>query len=753
MIKQSDKDLAAELVKRGHLTQAVSDQLLSGIENSSKSLKDHLIENNTLSERVILEALSATLNLELIDLKKISVQKAVLDKIPVRFAWYFKFLPINISDKKLTLATSSPLNIKFQDEIRVHLGLEPKIVLAPESDILDALNKYYGLAADTVDKLSKEAEKDESSVFKTDVWIEDLEKQTDDATIGKLVNQILLEAYKQRATDIHIEPYREKVRIRYRIDGVLIDANIPPAVKELLPSVISRIKIMANLSIVERRLPQDGAAVVKTKEQDLDMRISTIPTPRGESMVIRILPVNVRLLSLERLGLDQKHLKTFRELVKRPNGIILVTGPTGSGKTTTLYACLNEINSPDRKIITLEDPIECEMEGITQIQVNPKVNMDFAAGLRSTLRHDPDIIMVGEIRDLETAEIAIRTALTGHVVFSTLHTNDAASGITRLIEMGLEPFLVASSVEAFVAQRLVRIICPKCKEEVSTPLLEIREEIAKSLSMKVKDVKIFTGRGCDYCNKTGFRGRTAIYEMLLISDNIRAAILDKQRASFIKKLAIQNGMKTLRQDGWQKVIDGITTPSEVVNITMKDEELISLKKQGIEIPKEETQKSAENKRAEKQSSENKKENVSVKVREIDPHILSSKDTHQDARTYPRVNVSLPLRYSVVRQDKDNPGKIITENVEHSSITKNISAGGVRFVSGYALRAETILELRIQLHDDERSIDCLARVCRVEEDSMSAMFSVVAYYLDLSSASRVKLDNFVKAKIKEKEQKQ
>ena len=749
MIKQSDKDLAAELVKRGHITQAVSAQLLQSIENSTKSLKDQLLETNALSEKVILEALSTTLNLEFIDLKRITVQQAVLDKIPVRFAWFFKFLPISIVDKKLTLATSAPLNIKFQDEIRVHLGLEPKMVLASEADILEALNKYYGLAADTVDKLAKEAERDGSSVFKTDVWIEDLEKETDDASISKLVNEILLEAYKKRATDIHIEPYREKVRIRYRIDGVLMDANIPSAVKELLPSVISRIKIMANISIVEKRLPQDGAAVVKTKEQDLDMRISTIPTPRGESMVIRILPVNVRLLSLEKLGLDPKNLKIFREIVKKPNGIILVTGPTGSGKTTTLYACLNEVNSSDRKIITLEDPIECEMEGITQIQVNPKVDMDFAAGLRSTLRHDPDIIMVGEIRDLETAEISIRTALTGHIVFSTLHTNDAASGITRLIEMGLEPFLVASSVEAFVAQRLVRIICPQCKEEISTPLLDVREEIASSLGIKVKEVKIFTGRGCDHCNKTGFRGRTAIYEVLLISDNIRAAILDKQRASYIKTLAMHNGMRTLRQDGWQKVVDGVTAPSEVVNTTMKDEEIFAAEK-GKSTVEAGTQKPVDKKQEEPKGADQKKTPAPIKVRQVDPKILSSKEVPQDARAYARVDIKLPMRYAIVRQDKENPGKIITENIEHSSVTKDISAGGVRFVSGYALRAGTILELRIQTKKDERSVDCLARVCRVEEDSLSAMFSVVAYYLDLSSANRVRLDNFVNTKLKEQE---
>jgi len=734
MIKQLDRDLAAELVKKGSLTQELANKYLVGIQSSNNNLRDYLISNKFVSEKEVLDALGAMLGLENVDLKSIAIEESVFEKVPVRVAWYFKFVPIKIEGKTLTLATYNPLDVKFQDEIRVHIGLEPKIVLAQESDVIDALNKHYGLAADTVEKLSKETEKDAPAELDSDKWIEDLEQETDDASVAKLVNQILLEAYKKRATDIHIEPYRDKVRIRYRIDGVLVDANLPPAVKELLPPVISRIKIMANLSIVEKRLPQDGSAVVSTKEQDLDMRISTIPTPRGESIVIRILPTNVRLLSLEKLGLDSKNLKTFRTLVQKPNGIILVTGPTGSGKTTTLYACLNEINSPDRKIITLEDPVECEMAGVTQIQINPKVDMDFAAGLRSVLRHDPDIIMVGEVRDLETAEIAIRTALTGHVVFSTLHTNDAASGVTRLIEMGVEPFLVASSVEAFIAQRLVRIICPKCKQEVKTPLLEIREEIAKSLDMEVNQVKIFDGRGCDHCNQTGFYGRTAIYETLAISDEVRTAILEKRRADHIKKIAMKNGMETLRQAGWRKVINGITIPSEVVNITMRDEELVASSEAAVSTG------GAEQAGSSGGASQESKERI------INKEVLAQKNEY-DSRAYVRVRDKVGIRYATVRQDKDNPNKISTEKVEHFSVTKDISAAGIRFISGYSIEIGTILELKIQFDKTQKSVDCLAKVCRIEDDTLSSMFNVCAYYLDISSADRVRLDNFVKMRIK------
>lgn len=728
MVKNSDKVLAQELVKAGLLSQDKADQLLLQLQSSAEPLHSYLIREGVIAQRQVLEKLAAVHQLSFVELKSLSIDKAVVDKIPVRFATYYKFMPIKMEGRVLTVATANPLDIKFQDEIRVHLGLEPKMVLAREAEIAEALNKYYGLAADTLDRLSKDVKKsaaDESPV----AWVEDLETNADDASVSKLVNEILLEAYKKRATDIHIEPYRNKVRVRYRIDGLLMDANIPAGVKPFLLSIISRIKLMANLSIVEKRLPQDGSAVVKTKEQDLDLRVSTIPTPRGESMVIRILPTNVTLLSLEKLGLAQRNLRLFRELIQKPHGIILVTGPTGSGKTTTLYACLNELNTLDRKIITLEDPLEYELEGITQIQVNPKVNLDFAAGLRSVLRHDPDIIMVGEIRDAETAEIAIRTALTGHLVFSTLHTNDAASGVTRLIEMGLEPFLVSSSIEAFIAQRLVRVICSQCKEEVVDGLEEIRQEIATTFKMTdVKTVKIYRGRGCDHCNGTGYYGRSAIYEILAMTDDIREAVLAKQGAGVIKQCAMKGGMTTLRQDGWRKVLEGITTVSEIMEIAVKDEDLnvnLSVKPSVAAL-----------------APAGVKQDIR---RSVTTEVLKAKDDF-NSRVYPRLEIRVGIRYQVIDQDDDDMMHLTTDGVEHSSITKDISAGGVRFITGYTLPLGTILELKVQLEKGEKSIDCLGKICRIEEDSVSAMFNLAAYFLDISSADRARLDKFIHSKL-------
>ncbi len=556
-----------------HATQIEIDRYTTEAKLAKENLHSYLTRYDILTDRQIMDSLAEFLQMETVDLKRMTIDRDVIERVPVKFASYYKFMPITIEDNAVTIATALPMDVRLQDELRVHLGFEPKVVLAVESDIFDALKKYYGLASDTIDRiLARDPQKRNNVESDRSQWVEDIEKKSEDPSVAKLVNQIILEAYQKRATDIHLEPYRNKVRLRYRIDGVLVDANLPNEAKVFLLPIISRIKIMSNLSITEKRLPQDGSAIVRTKDQDLDLRVSTIPTPRGESMVIRILPTKTMLMSLEKLGFNHETAVKFRSLISRPHGIIFVTGPTGSGKTTTLYACLNEINTPGRKIITIEDPVEYEMEGITQIQVNLKVELDFAKGLRSVLRHDPDILMVGEVRDLETAEIANRTALTGHMVFSTLHTNDAASGVTRLVDMGIEPYLVASSVEAFVAQRLVRIICPSCKTEDTTPLKDIREEISKTLELRSPDgIKIFKGAGCDQCNGTGYYGRTAIYEIMEFNEAIRAAIIEKPRAEHIKRIAMHNGMKTLRQDGWRNVLEGITTPAEILNVTTKEQ--------------------------------------------------------------------------------------------------------------------------------------------------------------------------------------
>ncbi len=566
----ANKILLDVLVKSGLITTDDVQTYVAAAKAEHRNINSYLIRHGILTEIEIVQAVSKELGLPIIDLKAIDIPPAVIERVPVKFASFYKFMPVSLDGNTLTIAISSPMDVRVEDDIRIHLGVEPKEVLATKSDISEALKKYYGLASDTIDRILTSQPSRRKTDLNHDVWVEDIEKRSEDPSVAKLVNQIILEAYQKRATDIHVEPYRNKVRLRYRIDGLLIDANLPSEARQFVPAILSRIKIMCNLSITEKRLPQDGSAVVRTNDQDLDLRVSTVPTLRGESMVIRILPSKSMRNSLESLGLDSGNAMKFRRLINHPHGVIFVTGPTGSGKTTTLYACLHELNKDEHKIITIEDPIEYEMEGVTQIQVNSKLQFSFAEGLRSMLRHDPDIIMVGEVRDLETAEIAIRTALTGHLVFSTLHTNDAASGITRLIDMGVEPYLIASSVEAFVAQRLVRLICPQCKCVDTQVPLSVREEISASLSLPMESLTIYRGAGCDHCNKTGYFGRSAIYEILEMKENVRAQISDKPRTETIKRLAIKSGMITLRQNGWQCVVSGLTTPSEVLNVTAGD---------------------------------------------------------------------------------------------------------------------------------------------------------------------------------------
>ncbi|MBF0523194.1 MAG: Flp pilus assembly complex ATPase component TadA [Candidatus Omnitrophica bacterium] len=724
-MKQADKIIQEALVKNNVLTEIDIRRHLKDAQTINTPLEEYLIAKEIVTKKQVLIALSQTLKIKTLDLNSVVIHPDVIEKVPIKFAWHYKIMPVAIYNNVLKIASEMPLDIKIQDEIRVHLGFEIDLVLVEYGSVLDALKKYYGFASDTIDRImAKELVKEKVSSSDTGQWIEDLEKQTEDPTVANLVNQIILEAYKKRATDIHIEPYRDRVRFRYRIDGVLVDANLPPEAKHFLSPILSRIKILANLSITEKRIPQDGSAVVKTKEQTLDLRISTMPTPRGESMVIRILPSKVMLFSLEKLGFNYTSVNQFRELISKPHGIIFITGPTGSGKTTTLYACLNEINSSERKIITIEDPVEYEMDGVTQVQVNPKVNFDFSTGLRSILRHDPDIIMVGEVRDVETAEIAIRTALTGHLVFSTLHTNDAASGITRLIDMGIEPYLVASSVEAFVAQRLIRIICPKCKEEDNNVIVGIKEEISHSLELEsIDDVKIFKGKGCDYCNQTGFYGRMAIYEILMLNDVIRAAMLEKPRPDYIKKIAIKEGLTTLRQNGWKAVIDGLTTPGEVMNVTTKDESLT----QGTVISKH-TRVG--------QETDNLQE------------VLPTSNEYK-GRIYSRCMVPVKIRYRLVTRDPNDPNSLISDGIEYPTFTQDISAGGLKFESKMMMTVGTLLELKIQLEEGQKSVSCLGKVYRLEEDSLKNIFSIVTCFLDISGADRAFINKFVEKKLKEK----
>ena len=569
------------LVSKELITSEQLKLVLKEQQKTGELLGQTLSRMGYMAEEQFLLVLSEQLNIPFIKIKDVDIDISVIKKLPPKFAWHYKIIPISYADEKLTVATFDPL--RSLNDVKKFLGCEIVPVLATESDLTKAIEKYYGVGAETIEKIIASTPK-ESAVIDTDKEVTDIEKMAGDASVVKLVNQIIVEAYQKRATDIHIDLFRSRLSLRYRIDGILYEANTSEDMVRFFPAIISRIKIMSNLNIVERRMPQDGRAVVKIGDIELDLRISIIPTRYGEGLVIRILPTKM-LFSLKGLGLQPTELKVLDELIHKPHGIIFATGPTGSGKTTTLYACLNKIKSTENKIITLEDPIEYELEGITQIQVMPEIGLTFAQGLRSVLRHDPDVMMVGEVRDFETAELAIRIALTGHLIFSTVHTNDAAGGVTRLLDMGVEPFLITSSVRGFIAQRLLRVICPDCKEEDTTVGDDIKkqmlEEIAefrqfyrkspekyeKFANLKESDIHFYRGRGCEACNSKGFRDRTAIYEILVVNKAIKELIQKKVSTDTIREEAIKQGMKTLRLAGWERVLEGITTPDEVIRIT------------------------------------------------------------------------------------------------------------------------------------------------------------------------------------------
>jgi type II secretion system protein E len=551
--------LEKKIISEKQLEEALAEQ-----KNTGEFLGVTLVKLGFIDEGGLLPILSQQLGIDYIKLKEIKISAPAIQKIPAKFAFHYKLMPVRLEDDSLTIALSNPLDIHTLDDVRLLTGIKVKGVLASERDILEAIRKYYGIGAETIEEMIDTFSVREEIAEPT----EDISDSESDASVAKFVNQILLQAYKDRATDIHIEPYGGELKIRYRIDGILYDAKVPPSIKKFQSAIISRTKIMSSLNIAEKRLPQDGRIKVKVGEAELDLRVSILPTPFGESVVIRILSNSI-LYSLEELGLSRNDLRSLDSLIKKPHGIIFVTGPTGSGKTTTLYTCLSRINKNDRKIITIEDPIEYQLSGITQIQVNPQIGLSFANGLRSMLRHDPDIMMVGEVRDLETAQITIRVALTGHLVFSTLHTNDAASSITRLLDMGMEPFLVSSSVECFIAQRLVRIICPECKASVK-PQPEIIEDFGLDKNLDLSKIVIYEGKGCESCKLTGYKGRTAIYEFLVMNDEIREMVVARSPANQIRRKAVAQGMHTLRQDGWDKILQGTTTVAEVLRVTQQE---------------------------------------------------------------------------------------------------------------------------------------------------------------------------------------
>jgi general secretion pathway protein E len=460
---------------------------------------------------------------------------------------------------------TDPLDDATLDLVRQATGFSLNAVLGAESEIMDVLEKFYGSAASTFGRIIEGI--DEGNLDSLDE-IEDIEQLKDlasEAPVIRLVNLIISKAIEERASDIHIEPFEKDLKVRYRIDGILYDVESPP--KKLKAAVISRVKIMSKLNIAERRLPQDGRIKLKVLGKDIDLRVSTLPTMYGESVVMRILDKsNSDLYDLRRLGFPEDSLHDLEALIRRPHGILLVTGPTGSGKTTTLYSALDTINLPDKKIITIEDPVEYQMDGVNQIQVHPQIGLTFASGLRHIVRQDPAVIMVGEIRDLETAEIAIRSALTGHLVFSTLHTNDAPSAITRLVDMGAEDYLIASSLLGVLAQRLVRVICSQCRVEVF-PVPELLDEMGYRRGNGREPHRFYEGRGCERCANTGFIGRVGIYELMLMNDELRKLTIGKADSGQIRKKALESGMRSLRDDGWLKVRQGLTTLSEVLRVT------------------------------------------------------------------------------------------------------------------------------------------------------------------------------------------
>ena len=717
MPKNIDNILLNTLRERNILTDAQINSVGGELENARQPLPALLMKKGLVKEDQILDILSQKLNIPHIHLKNLSIHKSVIDRIPSKVASYYKFMPIKFENGIVTIAASYPVDTPMQDEIRIHIGYPVEIVLARENDIMESLKTHYGLAADTIHKImSKSPAGFEVTAQPILESIEDIEKLAEEESVVKLVNQIISEAYKRRATDIHIEPYRGKVRLRYRIDGVLHNAPVPPEFVHFYSAILSRMKIMANLNIIERRLPQDGRAIVKVQDQILDLRISSVPTPYAESLVIRLLPTKM-LFSLEKLGLSARDISIFQYLIEKPHGIIFVTGPTGSGKTTTLYTCLSTMNTDKSKIITIEDPIEYEMEGITQIQVMPDVGLDFATALRSILRHDPDVIMVGEVRDLETAEIAIRVALTGHLVFSTLHTNDAASGIIRLIDIGIEPYLIASSVEAFIAQRLLRLNCPHCKMEDTSVTEEMRTQIVNDLELKSSEgFKFYRGKGCRECNATGFLGRQAIYEILLMDDVIKEMILSRVASGEIKKAAVQRGMRTLRQDGWQKVIDGLTTPEEILNLTQKDSE----------------------------------EGDAHADRLTDTIFLPAVPTppfqksNMGRRVYSRLGTKVNISYKVL-DSKEKSAKRFS--AERFSTTEDISAGGLAFTVSESKPVGSLLEMKIDLPDANAPIECLAKIVRVEEVEANKLYALAVCFLDLPSAQRARLNRYVEEELK------
>ncbi len=563
------------LVDLGFLTDEQLEIVLEEQEQQPGTLLGKIAEDMQLiTDEQLIQALAEQMGMQTVSLEEADLQPELLEKITETMAQLYRIVPISYDENanSLTVATCDPQNLTIQDELRTFLGMEVSMIIATERDILQTLTRHYDSESESVEKLVAELANDEElkaavSALESEKFnITDAEALADSAPVRKLLNMVLLLAIKDHASDIHFEPFEDEFRIRIKAEGVLYEMVPPP--RHLAFAITTRIKVMADLDIAERRMPQDGRIELMVGGHPVDLRVSVLPTIFGESVVMRVLDRSVVNLSLDNVGMDEKTMSAFRKVIDRPNGIILVTGPTGSGKTTTLYSSLSEMNKPEDKLITTEDPVEYDIDGIIQIPIDHDAGVTFASCLRAILRQDPDTILVGEIRDLETAEIAIQAALTGHLVFSTLHTNSAPATVTRLKDMGIPTFMVCATVEAILAQRLVRRICTKCREET-----RVSAEMLFELKMEreeIEDKKFFKGTGCADCNNTGYKGRIAMFELMILNDKIREMIMGNASTDELRDEAEIDGMVTLREFGMNLAADGVTTLDEVIRETVQD---------------------------------------------------------------------------------------------------------------------------------------------------------------------------------------
>jgi type II secretion system protein E len=528
--------------------------------NPGMSLAEAAVKFGGVKEKDFLAGMGKVLGLNVVNLELQNPSPDALQKLPASAVYQYNALPFSLDEKSITVVASDPFDTSIADGLRLAAGMSVNITLAPKEDVEKAIKKFYGVGAEAIEKMLEDGRYDVGEDFGAMTKI-DVGEMGEEASIVRFVNQIIAEADRQGATDIHIEPQETELRIRYRIDGMLHKVDVPPQLNRLKSAIISRIKVMANLDIAEKRLPMDGRIGIRIQGQDIDIRVSTMPAAYGESVSLRLLAKSGSFVKMCDLGFNERDFAVVDKIIHRPNGIFLVTGPTGSGKSTSLYSFLSEVNKIDVRIMTAEDPIEYHMAGINQVQMQSEIGMDFARALRAFLRQDPDIIMVGEIRDRETAEIAINASLTGHMVFSTLHTNDAAGAFPRLIDMGVEPFLIASAVAGVMGQRLCRRLCPDCRREVALD--------RKYYTLEYPPAKetVFEPGGCDACSRTGYKGRRALFEVLDVDEDIEGAIVRRENATQIRNLSLSKGMKTLREDGWAKVFKGVTSVKEVLRVT------------------------------------------------------------------------------------------------------------------------------------------------------------------------------------------